>query len=263
MSLSFASTTLHAGYARYFTPPEQALAAPTNLALVNNTTQQPGVPLDSPVLPERSNVFDVGVTQKVLPGLNVGVDGYYKRATDLLDDGQFGQALVLTAFNYAKGENEGVEFKADYTNGNFFAYGNLAIAQQKATQVVSNQFLFDPDEFAYTQNHWVYTDHTQIFTASAGVSYLYDGTRLSADMIYGSGLRDGFANTSTVPGYVAVNTGLSHEFHFPGLKPTTLRFDVVNLFDRTYEIRDGSGIGVFAPQYGQRRTFLAGLTQQF
>ena len=39
----FESTTFHIGYARTFTPPEQVLAAPTNLALVQNTTQQPSV----------------------------------------------------------------------------------------------------------------------------------------------------------------------------------------------------------------------------
>ncbi|MEN3288571.1 MAG: hypothetical protein V7634_2871, partial [Bradyrhizobium sp.] len=39
----FEDTTFHAGYARYFTPPQLVLAAPTNLALVNGTTQQPGV----------------------------------------------------------------------------------------------------------------------------------------------------------------------------------------------------------------------------
>ena len=60
----FADTTLHAGYARYFTPPMQAQATPTNLALFNNTTQQPGIPLDSPVEPERSHYFDVGITRK-------------------------------------------------------------------------------------------------------------------------------------------------------------------------------------------------------
>jgi hypothetical protein len=46
-------------------------------------------------------------------------------------------------------------------------------------------------------------------------------------------------------------------------KPLTVRFDVVNLFDAVYEIRDGSGIGVFAPQYGARRGFLAGVSQKF
>ena len=35
--------------------------------------------------------------------LDLGVDAYYKIATDLLDNGNFGQALVLSAFNYAQG----------------------------------------------------------------------------------------------------------------------------------------------------------------
>jgi outer membrane receptor protein involved in Fe transport len=262
----FDGTTFHAGYSRNFTPPDQVLAAPTNLALVANTTAQaaPGTAND-PVQPERSNVFDVGVVQKIyaIPGLELGVDGYYKTATDLLDDGQFGQAYVLTAFNYAYGENVGVELKANYTNGNFRAYGNVAWARQTASDVVSNQYLFDPVELAYIATHDVYTDHAQLLTASAGASYLWNGTRYSASMIFGSGLRDGFANTTTVPSYTQVNLGVSHDFNIVSpTKPTTLRFDVVNLFDTIYEIRDGSGIGVFAPQYGPRRGFYFGISQK-
>jgi outer membrane receptor protein involved in Fe transport len=261
----FDGTTFHAGYSRNFTPPEQVLAAPTNLALVANTTAQPGVTTNDPVQPERSNVFDVGVVQKIyaIPGLELGVDGYYKTATDLLDDGQFGQAYVLSAFNYAYGQNVGVEVKANYTNGNFRAYGNIAWAKQTASNVVSNQYLFDPDELAYIATHDVYTDHAQLLTASAGASYLWNGTRYSASMIFGSGLRDGFANTTSVPSYTQVNLGVSHDFNIvSAAKPTTLRFDVVNLFDTIYEIRDGSGIGVFAPQFGPRRGFYFGVSQK-
>ena len=262
-------TTFHAGYARNFTPPPQVLAAPTNLTpfLPPNpaTTQTPAVTANDPVLPERSSVFDVGVEQKIhaIPGLEVGADAYYKTARDLLDDGQFGAAYVLTAFNYDRAQNVGVELKATYTNGNFRIYGNLAWARQLATQVVSNQYLFDPDELAYIASHSVYTDHAQLLTASAGASYLWHDTRFSASMIYGSGLRSGFANTSSLPSYTQVNLGLSHEFNWVAPnKPTTLRFDVVNLFDSIYEIRDGSGIGVFAPQYGPRRGFYAGISQK-
>lgn len=259
----FDSTTFHAGYARNFTPPPLVLAAPTNLALVANTTQQPAVQLNDPVLPERSNVFDVGVVQKIVPGLEVGIDAYYKSARDLLDDGQFGAAYVLTAFNYAKADNVGVEFKTSYTEGNFRVYGNFAWARQLATNVVSNQYLFDPDELAYIANHSVYTDHAQLWTASAGASYLWNGTRFSASMIYGSGLRAGFANTESLPSYTQVNLGLSHDFYLAGpTKPTTVRFDVVNAFDTIYQIRDGSGIGVFAPQYGPRRGFYIGISQK-
>lgn len=260
----FEDTTFHAGYSRNFTPPAQVLAAPTNLALVQNTTQQPAVNASSPVLPERSNVFDVGVTQKLLPGLEVGIDTYYKTARDLLDDGQFGAAYVLSAFNYDRAENVGIEFKGAYTSGNFRIYGNLALARQIATKVVSNQYLFDPDELAYIASNYIYTDHAQLVTASAGASYRWHDTSFSASMIYGSGLRSGFANIGSLPSYTQVNLGVSHDFYLvSATKPTTVRFDVVNLFDSVYEIRDGSGIGVFAPQYGPRRGFYVGVAQKF
>ncbi len=258
-------TTFHAGYSRNFTPPEQVLAAPTNLALVQGTTAQPQVSQNDPVQPERSNVYDIGVDQKIyaIPGLTVGVDAYYKTATDLLDDGQFGAAYVLSAFNYAYAQNVGVELKGIYTNGNLRVYGNLAWARQRASDVVSNQYLFDAAELAYIANGYVYTDHAQLLTGSAGASYLWNGTKFSADMIYGSGLRNGFANTTTLPSYTQFNVGVSHDFNLVSpTKPTTLRFDVVNLFDTIYEIRDGSGIGVFAPQFGPRRGFYFGVSQK-
>jgi outer membrane receptor protein involved in Fe transport len=263
-------TTFHAGYARTFTPPTQVIAAPTNIALVTPpnvpaNTQTPTVLQNDPVLPERANVFDVGVVQKIyaIPGLEIGIDGYYKEARDLLDDGQFGAAYVLNGFNYERGKNWGLELKSSYTNGNFRIYGNLAWATQIGTNIVSNQFLFGADELAFIASHYIFTDHAQQLTASAGASYLWNGTRFSASMIYGSGLRSGDFNTDHVPSYTQVNLGLSHEYLFPGwTKPTTVRFDVVNLFDKIYEIRDGSGIGVFAPQFGPRRGFFVGISQK-
>ena len=48
-----------------------------------------------------------------------------------------------------------------------------------------------------------------------------------------------------------------------GPGPLTARFDVINLFDKDYQIRSGSGIGVFAPQYGARRGLFFGLAQDF
>ena len=260
----FEDTTFHIGYARYFTPPELALSAPTPLASYANTTLAAGVNQDSPVRPERSHFFDAGVTQRVLPGLDAGVDIYYKIATNLIDDGQFGQALVLTAFNYARAYNDGVEFKLNYARDGFRAYGNLAIAQQRATQVSSNQYLFSPAEIGYIANNYIYTDHDQLITASGGASYDFHGTKVSLDGIFGSGLRNGFANTGTVAPYATANFGVTRDFTIaPNGKPLTVRFTVVNLTDAVYEIRDGSGIGVFAPQYGQRRGFFAGVSQRF
>jgi len=54
------------------------------------------------------------------------------------------------------------------------------------------QHLIDPAELAYSAGHYIHTDHAQTWTGSAGISYPFNGTRFSADMIYGSGLRTGF-----------------------------------------------------------------------
>jgi len=258
----FTGTTFHAGYARYFTPPPQALAGPVNVAAFVPTFTPPDTTQQVPVKPERSHYFDAGVLQTLLPGLQVGIDGYYKIAKDLLDDGTFGPGLVLNAFNYEKAANVGVELSTTYMSGNFKAYGNLAWARQLATNIVSNQYLFGADELAYIANHYVYTDHAQTWTGSAGASYLWDGTRYSADLIYGSGLRSGDFNTDHVPAYTQVNIGASREFDLPNFGKFAARAAVVNLFDTVYLIRDGSGIGVFAPQYGPRRGFYFGLSKR-
>ena len=255
-------TTVHAGYARYFTPPPQAIAAPTNIAPFANTTAQPDTFQQSPVQPERSHYFDVGVVQQITPNLQVGVDAYYKIAKNLLDDGQFGAALILSGFNYEIGQNAGIELNATYKDGNFSAYGNLAWARQVAKNVVSNQYLFGADELAYIANNYVNTDHAQQWTGSGGASYLWQGTRFSASMVYGSGLRSGFANTDHVAPYATANLGVSREIEIPDGKPVTLRFDIVNVFDAVYQIRDGSGIGVFAPQYGMRRGYFVGISKK-
>jgi hypothetical protein len=85
-----------------------------------------------------------------------------------------------------------------------------------------NEFLFDRYEIAYIASHYIYTDHAQTWTGSAAVSYLWNGTRYSADVIYGSGPRNDFANTGHLPLYTQVNAGISHEFKLNDLaKPAT------------------------------------------
>ncbi len=259
----FEDTTFHAGYARYFTPPTQSLATPTNLALFNNTTQQPEVEADSPVRPERSHYFDIGVDRTILPGLQVGGDAFLKLATDFLDDGEFGAAPVLTLLNYARAYSEGLEFKMKYEYEGFRAYLNASTIRTKATDLTSNQYLFDADEFAYLSNHYIFTDDAQLITASAGASYRWDKTLASVDFIYGSGLRSGFANLQHVQPYTQINLGLSRDFDiWQNQKPFNVRFSVVNLLDTRYLLRSDDGIGEFAPQYGPRRGLYVTLSQK-
>ena len=42
-----------------------------------------------------------------------------------------------------------------------------------------------------------------------------------------------------------------------------VRFHVVNFFDKIYQLRDDGGIGVGAPQFGQRRGFYGTVAYDF
>jgi hypothetical protein len=172
--------------------------------------------------------------------------------------------LIFSPFNYAKGNQYGLEVTANYTLGGFNAYANFGFERGTGEQIVSGQFLFAPDRLAFIRNHWVFLDHDQRYTVSAGASYTYKDTTVYADLLYGSGLRSGFANTDELPGYYPLNLGVTHIFHLPEkYGRLQVRFDVTNLFDQSYQLRNGTGIGVFAPQFGPRRGFFGGVSWLF
>ncbi len=84
-------------------------------------------------------------------------------------------------------------------------------------------------------------------------------------MLAGSGLRRTVRhpNDDTNPAYQQVNVGISRRFTFPALGKLVARFDIVNLLDHNYVLRDGTGVGVFAKQFGPPRGFFAGLKKEF
>ncbi|MEI9965553.1 MAG: TonB-dependent receptor [Caulobacteraceae bacterium] len=256
----FAGTTIHAGYSRYFTPPPFELVASPTVAKFNGTTAafpNPG-PQDTPYS-ERSDYFDVGAEQKI-GALTVGVDAYYKDIRHMIDEGQFGSPIILTPFNYAKGYIRGIEFSTNYARGPFSAYANVAVSKVQGKDIESSQANFDPADLAYIADHYIYADHDQTVTASMGASYRFGATRVSTDLLFGTGLRrDGAVpNGDHVPSYTQVNFGVSHDFGV-----VSVRADLINAFDKTYEIRDGTGVGVGAPQYGRRRGVFVGVTKSF
>ena len=267
-----AATTFHAGYSRYFTPPSLENISGQSITKFAGTTGYPGgytpasPPLDSRILPERSNYFDAGGEHVFLPGLKLGVDGYWKIARDLIDEGQFGAPIIESVFNYAHANVLGIEFSGTYDVGNLSAYANLSIGREKATQLVSQQFNFSPDDIAYIANHYIYTDHSQFYTASLGASYNLYGTHLNADSIYGTGLREDAGdvpNGGAVAPYFQLNLGATHRFEKLFGGPFEVNAAILNVTDRIYEIRSGTGVGVFAPQYGPRRAFYAGIRKFF
>ncbi|NHO56699.1 TonB-dependent receptor [Acetobacter lambici] len=269
--------TLHAGYSRYFTPPPFEVVSTTSLTQLANTTAAPNSTTNSKVRAERDHYFDAGFDQTILPGWHVTFDAYYKLAKNLIDEGQFGAPIILSGFNYRHGQVNGYEVSTSYDRGPLSLYGNFAWSRAIGKKITSAQFNFDQGELNYISNHWVHLDHDQRWTASAGAAYTFfhktrAPLRLSATMVYGSGLRaddeaNGIPNGLALTPYATVNFSAVQTIHNTFGKAwqgdTQLRLDVINLGDHTYMLRDGSGIGVGAPQYGLRRTILCGISQGF
>jgi outer membrane receptor for ferrienterochelin and colicins len=263
-------TTIHAGYARYFSPPPFENVATTSVGKFVGTSAAAANTLDTTPFAERQNYFDVGFQQK-LGAFSFGLDGYYRQSKNLIDEGQFGAPIILTPFNYLHGRIHGIEGNVSYTKDGWLAYGNFAYAKAQGRDITSSQFSFDPGDLVYIASHYIYLDHDQTWTASAGLSYRFRegplaGFKLGGDMIYGSGLRadevlsDGSSipNGAALPSYAQFNLSTSYKFAGPGIE---VRLDVTNVGDHKYVIRDGTGVGVGAPEYGPRRGVFVGVTK--
>ena len=266
------TTTFHIGYARYFTPPPLELIASGTRAAFNNTTGEAAVDIADPIRSEREHNFDVGVQQKFGRALTIGIDAYYKLKRNLLDEETFGSTLIQSPFNYAKSYSWGVELTANYETEPFEAYINVARGQQKAKRIISNQFFFDPADLAYINNHYIFTDHSQKLTISGGGALKIDDgigqLRPSFDFLYGDGLRGNdpirmIPNGGKQKSYVQVNFGIAQQLGDDPEKSLTLRLDLVNVFDHTYLLRDGSGVGAGQPEYGPRRAVFMGVRKAF
>ncbi|HEX4792879.1 MAG TPA: TonB-dependent receptor [Humisphaera sp.] len=258
-------TTAHAGYARYFVPPPVQYVRPAAVAAYAGTTNAPENFLDNPTRVERSNYYDIGISRQITPPWQITLDGFYKGSNPLLDEGQFGAAIIEAPFNYREGKDYGAELSSTYNAGGLSLFGNFSWVSTTGQEINTNQYLIGNDELSYIANHFVHLDHEAIYSASAGAAYAWKDNRVYGDFIYSSGLRSGFANTDELPSNYTVNVGFEHLWHPKDwhVKDVKFSFDIVNLFDQVYEIRDGSGIGVGASQFGSRRAFYAGLAVDF
>ncbi|NNM52340.1 MAG: TonB-dependent receptor, partial [Pseudomonadales bacterium] len=239
-----ADTTAHIGYSRYFTPPPTDQIMTATIASSQGTLAAPTNDQNNTVKPERSNYYDAGIDQQITSKFTVGVDSYYQQIQNLLDEGQFGSALIYTPFNYQYGKIYGVEFTSNYRDDNFSAYLNVARSTAMGKNITSSQYVFAPDELNYISNHWTHLDHDQTWTASGGLTYSAWDTNYTLDVLAGTGLRNGFANQGHMPGYMQVNVSADRTFIMQGLGKLDGRVGITNLLDRAYELRDGTGVGV-------------------
>lgn len=262
--------TLRAGYARYFVPAPLNQVGNGSLVTRLGTTAAPEVLTNDPVRAERSDNIDIGLTVKPIDGFTLGFAGYYKWAENYLDKGQFGAPIFQTAFNYSNAQVRGFEVFANYDKGPWSLYGNVAWSQVNAININSAQFNFEQAELAYIAGNWIFADHNQSWTGSAGAAYIFNmdsdyATRVSADVLYGNGLRTSLVtpNDTALPSYATLNLSVTQKLPISASKGTQVRFDAINVTDGTYLLRDGAGVGVGSPQYGMRRSFFVTLSQKF
>jgi outer membrane receptor protein involved in Fe transport len=252
-------TAFHAGFARYFQTPDFLTGSPQSAELYKNTTAaiSPG---GTQSYPEKDYYWDAGVLHHFGRHLTVTERGYFRLSQDLIDEGQFGFVPIFVPFNYARGRIWGSEFSATYNWENLTVRGNFTYSVAQGNDVASGQFNFGPDELAYIKKHYIFLDHTQQYTASGGITYNWRQWLFSMDGTYGSGLRAGFANTDELGENFQIDLAAEKGWEVPNLGNVKTRVVLVNATDNINELRDGSGIGIFQPGYGPRRTVYGGIT---
>jgi outer membrane receptor protein involved in Fe transport len=255
------NTTLHAGYARYFkVPPFDQVALETVEKFKNTTNAAPVNSGNDKIEAETDDYFDVGVRQRIIEGLNAAIDGFYKFGHDQLDLAQLAGSVVTAPLNYRTSRAWGSDFSLTLERNGLSAYLNFSYAVLQAQHITAGAFLADDAaEISYIANHWVTLDDDQMFVGSGGTSYQLWGFLLTADGIWASGYRRGFANSGELPPILQFNAAIVRSFRMPGIGNVEGRVSMINVFDHTYQIRNGSGIGVFSPTYGPRRTLYAGI----
>ena len=256
-------TALHAGYARYFDPPQLLNVSPGAVRRFDGTTNASDQDTNDPVKVEKSHYFDTGIDREITRGFKVGLDAYYKIAKDQIDDGQFGAANISSPYNYREASMYGAELSADYVRGPLSAFLNFSVSDSWGKGIVSSQFEFDADELAAINKESVRFDQQQFYMASAGIAYRWMDSVFHLDALYGDGIRAGFINKSKLQPYYPVNLGVEHHFKLHSAGDFAIRFDVTNLFDQVYILNDGTGIGEGAVKYGHRRALYGGISYSF
>ena len=255
-------TTFHAGVARYFQVPSFEGISPKSPAAFAGTTGQGPAGRTTP-LTEDDWEWDLGVVQKLLPGLTVSLDGFYEYTRHYLDAGQFGVVPIFAPFNYRHGNVWGGEAAFDYRVGDFSAYANVTLAKNYQTGVATGQFNFtEPGEVAYINSHYIVLDHQPFLGISTGATYDLKPYKFSVQANYTSGLDTGFANTVPLPSTFQMNVGIERSFEIAGYRFSD-RLTMLNIFDRTNLIRPAGGLGVFESAYGPRFTVYDALTVSF
>ena len=243
----------HAFYGRLFTPPNLE-ALPFQALNLEGTTAEAEDPTNIKANPERSHYVEIGSTHALGKRTVIQVTGYYKFNTNQADAHQFNTTPMLNYFAFERGWQRGIDFSLNTKlTDSLTARGNVAWGQCKGYGLQSGHFLLHEHELDDIRTSGgVLCDHSQTMTSSAVVTYRpFTHTTVTAQMLYGSGLRSAAPGAKTNSGHADSNTtynlSLTQVLPFAKKQKLLLAVDVVNLLDQQELLNIGEqsiGLGV-------------------
>lgn len=212
------------------------------------------------IKPETDNYFELGIDRQVDQQL-VTVTGYYKLATNMLDDTQLLNTAIATPYNYAHGYAFGFEASIKgQINHDFSDFFNYSFEVAKGRDIEGGSFAF-PSSQLPPSDTFTFLDHVQLHTANAGVTYAKDRYFGTVQGRFGSGLRTGLNNTVGLPSHFSFD--LTAGYHFTGesfWSRWKVQGDLINLFNNVYPITIANGYN--GSHYIPEREFFIRLTKE-
>jgi hypothetical protein len=216
------------------------------------------VPPDEPVpfnlKAEIDYYAEIGIADRILPQLTVGLTGWGRLSQWTLDDQEIGDTALTADYNYNHGRAAGLELASNVVVGkNFRGFANVSLEVAQGQGIATAQYLFSPEQLAYTG--WQTVDNAQAVTANVGTDVADNSGRahFSTLVRVGSGLRTGLTNNATLPPYTVVDATVRYHFADWPLKPE-VAIDVFNVFNELYALRISTG-SLAGSSYGPLQQF--------
>jgi len=238
VSYAFSDDAVLHAFAGYLWQPPNAIDGAVAARVLVPSLAGQHIPVD--IKPERDWSGEIGIADRLLGRVTVGLTGWGRYAFDQLDRQNVGTTNLVASYNFAQGRAAGAEAWATFAIARVldgFANGGWQLAQGQG--VDSEKYLFTPAQLAY--GGWATLDHVQTWTSNVGFDLHDDArkTHFSGLMSYGSGLRTGATDQLSVPEHTTLDLTLRHRFDLP-LRPE-LALDVFNVFDDVYAVRIATG----------------------
>ena len=228
------TTKFHVFYGKLFMP-----APPEDLRdTFNSLGQGQLTPYD--IKAEKDDYFEAGIAQQVGDHL-FSVNGYYKDATNMLDDTQLLNTAIAQPYNFAKGYAYGVDVSINGKIDNQWSdFANYSYEIAKGEGINGGIFAFPAGTTFSTD--YQFLDHCQIHTANGGLTYNPGDLWITAEGLFGGGLSTGDSNSLRLPSHFTMDATVGYAFKKEsGLSGLKASLDMLNIFDNQYPIFIANG----------------------